>query len=451
MRDMAPPVDIHEVLAGADHVLVEAGVGAVQLLPIDRRSTLELLVHRVDVRAVHRALDGLAWRWRYGGDDLWRWGPRRVYRFDGGSSIVVHRGLRCAPWPPGSLRRLRRAVLRGDDRVPGVRPATPPAALTVAAVDAARDRFRSAGRLAALAALDAATPDREGVASFARSAGVERIVVAALAAAHGAPARPPSPHAPVLGRLARAVARRMPGRWRAFADGQPVGHAVVRCRVAGMTVLAGPGVFLPRSLGDSLSAAATALLPVDRATVVVEAGASCGGQLLPVLAARRQARGVGTEIDPEAVRWASRNATRAGLPATFIAGSLLDPLPGELRGRVDLLFANLPSIRPTDFEPNADAPDAAYVGAGEDGLGLHRALVADGRRWLAPGGALLLQMAGWQWERFATDLIDLGYVPDPGVERTWGSPRDRDGDVAGRMNGGSLPPDAAVWHHPSIV
>ena len=96
------------------------------------------------------------------------------------------------------------------------------------------------------------------------------------------------------------------------------------------------------------------------------------------------------------------------------------------------MFGNIPSMRASDFEPTSDAPDAAYVGTDEDGLGLHRAMAADAPRWLAPGGALVLQMASWQWDRFATELAGLGYEPASDIDEL-GVARDRRRRLAGTL------------------
>jgi release factor glutamine methyltransferase len=404
--------DADDVLVSLDASFRDAGVRGVLLGPVDRRKAIEVLVPRRRFGEAVIAADGLRWRWRYGGDDRWRWGPHRVYRLDGGWTVIVHRALSTAPWPPGALGGLARAIWAEADREPGVRAASPAATLVIAAVEAARDRFRSTGRLEALAELADATPDVNAAMEVARASGVEPLVAAALRACRNDAARipVPGPPGPPGARALRGIARRLPGL-RDLASGQPVGHAVVRCRTGGIEVLCGPGVFLPRGAVDGLVAAALETVPEEASGVVIDAGTSCGAAALAVVAARPGVVAIGTDTDPEAIRWATRNAHRLRLRARFLIGSLLEPVLSSDHGQARLVFGNLPSMRAGSFEAQSDAAAAAYVGEGDDGLGLHRTLARQARDVLAPGGHLVLQMAGWQWERFVPELETLGYEP----------------------------------------
>lgn len=98
------------------------------------------------------------------------------------------------------------------------------------------------------------------------------------------------------------------------------------------------------------------------------------------------------DVDPAAVRCARRNL--AGLGAVY-EGDLFDPLPVALAGRVDLLVVNAPYV-PTAaialMPPEARDHEArAALDGGADGLVVHRRVAAGARRWLAPGGTLLIE------------------------------------------------------------
>src|SRR4029453_7720022 len=102
-----------------------------------------------------------------------------------------------------------------------------------------------------------------------------------------------------------------------------------------------------------------------------------------------------TDIDPAAVRCA--RAHLGGLPgvAGVLRGCLYEPLPDSLGGRVDLLLANAPyvpsgSIRLMPPEARLFEPRLALDG-GSDGLDVLRRIVAGAKRWLAPGGRLLVE------------------------------------------------------------
>jgi release factor glutamine methyltransferase len=95
------------------------------------------------------------------------------------------------------------------------------------------------------------------------------------------------------------------------------------------------------------------------------------------------------DVDPAAVRCARQN-----LPAGHVyEGDLYGPLPAGLRGRVQVLAANVPyvptgEIRYLPPEARVHEPPAALDG-GQDGLDVLRRVAAGALAWLAPGGHLL--------------------------------------------------------------
>ena len=78
-------------------------------------------------------------------------------------------------------------------------------------------------------------------------------------------------------------------------------------------------------------------------------------------------------------------------------GDLYAPLPGHLRGRVDVLVVNAPYV-PTDaidqMPPEArDHERHLALDGGDDGLDVHRRVAAAARDWLAPEGELVVEVA----------------------------------------------------------
>jgi release factor glutamine methyltransferase len=176
-----------------------------------------------------------------------------------------------------------------------------------------------------------------------------------------------------------------------------------------------PGVFVPTpDAGLFVDLALDRLRRVAR-PIVVEVGTGCGAIALAVAAARPEAEVHGTELFASAVGWARRNARRLRLDAVrFHHGSLLEPLPRGLAGRVDVMVAKLPFYPAGRYAPIGSVPRGTIQGAGESGLDLVRSLAVDAARFLRPGGLLVLQMFAWQWEAFAVELAGLGYRPGPG-------------------------------------
>uniref|UniRef100_UPI000AC581BE putative protein N(5)-glutamine methyltransferase n=1 Tax=Streptomyces pathocidini TaxID=1650571 RepID=UPI000AC581BE len=99
------------------------------------------------------------------------------------------------------------------------------------------------------------------------------------------------------------------------------------------------------------------------------------------------------DVDPAAVQCARRNVADAG--GRVFEGDLYAPLPTGLRGRVNILAANVPYV-PTEavglLPPEArDHEPLTALDGGTDGLDVLRRVAAEASRWLAPGGHLLIE------------------------------------------------------------
>jgi len=118
--------------------------------------------------------------------------------------------------------------------------------------------------------------------------------------------------------------------------GEPLEQVVGWASFAGLRIAVDPGVFVPRRRSELLVAAAGR----EPATVVVDL--CCGtGALGAALSARwPEAEVHAADSDPVAVACARRNLP----PERVHEGDLYDALPGELRGRVDLLVVNAPYV-----------------------------------------------------------------------------------------------------------
>ncbi|WP_030231413.1 putative protein N(5)-glutamine methyltransferase [Streptomyces sp. NRRL S-350] len=179
---------------------------------------------------------------------------------------------------------------------------------------------------------------------------------------------------------------------RARADGHPLEHVVGWAEFAGLRIAVDPGVFVPRRRSEFLAAAATAL--AGPGSVVLDL--CCGSGALGAAVAAGVAHPVelhAADIDPTAVRCARRNL--AGTGARVHEGDLFAALPDALRGRVDVLIANVPYVPTGDLAllpPEARLHEARpALDGGADGLDVLRRMVEEAPRWLAPGGSLLFE------------------------------------------------------------
>ncbi|HEY8729032.1 MAG TPA: putative protein N(5)-glutamine methyltransferase [Acidothermaceae bacterium] len=188
--------------------------------------------------------------------------------------------------------------------------------------------------------------------------------------------------APTSSALDSMVASRVAGR--------PLEHVLGWAEFCGLRIAVDAGVFVPRRRTELLVAQAVSLAP-PRA-VVVDMCCGSGAVGAAVFAARPDVELHASDVDAAAVACARRNVGAGG---QVYAGDLFDPLPGSMRGRIDVVVANVPYV-PTDEielmppEARVHEPRVALDG-GKDGLDLQRRVAAAAPQWLAPGGHLLIE------------------------------------------------------------
>ncbi|MGW7404844.1 putative protein N(5)-glutamine methyltransferase [Streptomyces sp. NPDC054833] len=188
---------------------------------------------------------------------------------------------------------------------------------------------------------------------------------------------------------------RTPDELAAMVDrrvsGLPLEHVLGWAEFHGLRISVGPGVFVPRRRTEFLVDQALAQAP--HASVVVDLCCGSGAVGAALAAALGRVELHAADVDPAAVRCARRNIAAFGGHAH--TGDLFDALPGDLRGRVGILAANVPYV-PTDevdllpAEARDHEPLVALDG-GADGLGVLRRVAAGAPQWLAPGGCVLVE------------------------------------------------------------
>ena len=192
-------------------------------------------------------------------------------------------------------------------------------------------------------------------------------------------------------RLLMATAR-SPGELSAMVErraaGLPLEQVLGWAEFCGLPIAVAPGVFVPRRRTEFLVQQAAALARPGAVVVDLCCGAGAIGAALA--AAVDQAELHAVDIDPAAVRCARRN-----VPGHVYQGDLYQPLPASLRGRVDLVVANVPYVPTGEIgflppEARAHEPLVALDG-GPDGLDVLRRVAAGTPERLAPGGHLLIE------------------------------------------------------------
>jgi release factor glutamine methyltransferase len=164
--------------------------------------------------------------------------------------------------------------------------------------------------------------------------------------------------------------------------GFPLEHIVGWAEFCGLRIVVGP-----------IATVTSAETPV-----VLDLCCGAGAVGLAVATALAGAELHAADIDPGATRYARRNLAAIG--GHVHEGDLYDPLPADLRGRIDVLVVNAPYVPTGELglmpaEARLHEPVVALDG-GPDGVGIHRRVAAQAPEWLAPGGSLLIETSDRQ-------------------------------------------------------
>lgn len=192
--------------------------------------------------------------------------------------------------------------------------------------------------------------------------------------------------------------------------GLPLEHVLGWAEFSGLRIAVDPGVFVPRRRTEFLIRQAVALAPSPAVVVDLCCGTGALGAALAAALDRVELHA--SDVEPAAVRCARRNIGELG---RVYEGDLFAPLPGSLRGRVDVLLANVPYVPTGDVallpaEARVHEPLVALDGGG-DGLDVMRRVAAEAPQWLAPGGSLLVETSERQAARAEETVGGSGLIP----------------------------------------
>jgi release factor glutamine methyltransferase len=188
--------------------------------------------------------------------------------------------------------------------------------------------------------------------------------------------------------------------------GVPLQYLVGRWSFRRLDLVVDPRVLIPRPetevvAGLAIEAARRGLVGGGTRCTVADLGTGSGAIALAVADEVPEAEVWATDASPEALEVARGNL--AALPPEAASrvhlarGMWYEALPGGLRGRLAVVVSNPPYV--TEAEYAALAPEvrdhepAGALVAGPTGLECLEHLVAGGLDWLAPGGALVLELA----------------------------------------------------------
>jgi release factor glutamine methyltransferase len=174
--------------------------------------------------------------------------------------------------------------------------------------------------------------------------------------------------------------------------GEPVQHVTGEEGFRRLAVGVRPGVFVPRPETEVLVQVVLDGMGQVRSPVVVDVCTGSGAVALAIKDERPDATVFATDLSPEAVALARENADALGLPMTVFEGDLLDDLPPDLRGEVDVVVSNPPYVAPEardSLPPDVRAePELAVFG----GIALYERLFSQAMACLRAGGLVAVEI-----------------------------------------------------------
>jgi release factor glutamine methyltransferase len=186
-----------------------------------------------------------------------------------------------------------------------------------------------------------------------------------------------------------------PGELAALVDrrvaGEPLEQVLGWASFCGLRIALEPGVFVPRRRTEFL--AREAIARTRSGAVVLDLCCGSGALAASIAAAVPEIELHAADVEPAAVRCA-----RGNLPGASVhEGDLFAALPPGLRGRIDVLVANVPYVPAGEvalMPPEArDHEPRRALDGGADGLDVLRRVAAAAPEWLAPGGWLLSEVS----------------------------------------------------------
>lgn len=147
---------------------------------------------------------------------------------------------------------------------------------------------------------------------------------------------------------------------------------------------------------------------------VADLGTGSGAVALSIAAECPGVRVYATDVSHDALTVARANLAGIGSAARSVSlhhGDWFEALPPELQGSLDVVVSNPPYVAKSEGLPPvvADWEPETALWADSEGFADLRSIVTQAPRWLAPGGAIVLEMSPPQTSRVQQWWTDLGW------------------------------------------
>jgi release factor glutamine methyltransferase len=198
------------------------------------------------------------------------------------------------------------------------------------------------------------------------------------------------------------------------ASGEPVPYILGWTEFRDLRLKIGPGAFVPRATSEFLAEQAIRRLRRRNQPVAVDLATGIGPIPLSIAHALPRADVHGTDISAAPLRQGRANARALGLRVHFYQGSLFDPLPSSLRGRVDTVTIHPPYVAKHEVaelpsELRNYEPPESLTDNSRDGTYLARIVADRAHDWLRPGGWLLIEVGSYLARAVKSLMVKAGY------------------------------------------
>ena len=194
-------------------------------------------------------------------------------------------------------------------------------------------------------------------------------------------------------------------------SGEPLPSVLGEWEFYGLPFYVDRSVLIPRPDTETLAETALKLLKDGRKDVLdLCCGSGCIGIALAVCGG---ARVTAADVSADALEITERNARRNGVSVRTVRSDLFDGIEGTF----GLIVSNPPYLSRPEMDARDESlrfePELALYG-GEDGLDFYRRIANEYRRYLKPGGTLLLEIGMTQKEAVAALFDRADCIPDYG-------------------------------------